>query len=303
MGVAHYDAPPPDVLDDIDELVADDLFREANELRAWIEVEDGRIVDCGYAGKGHIGVTRVKVGPKEMAFSAVAMPVLRDEPQVGDTWVRFVQTAGGRTSLPAPRRVRYRPFVQMASSIAWTTLALTIHADGSSEYELVGASSFPRHWIYDQSGRLVAKSGLIDFKSWYRRAFGTHTPWGAEDSPALVTEAETALERELSLAIMSRTPKPKIRRVGRDKTLVRQGDPGNELFLLLDGVLGVEVDGRPIAEFGPGSILGERALLEEGKRTATLRAITPCRVAITSGEWVEKALLSRVDQARRRLAS
>ena len=36
---------------------------------------------------------------------------------------------------------------------AWTTLALTINADGSSHHELVGASTFPRHWIYDRERR------------------------------------------------------------------------------------------------------------------------------------------------------
>jgi hypothetical protein len=60
--------------------------------------------------------------------------------------------------------------------------ALTIHVDGGAEPRLVGASSFPRHWVYDHTGRLVAKSGFIDHDSWWREAFGSHTPWGAEDS-------------------------------------------------------------------------------------------------------------------------
>ena len=55
----------------------------------------------------------------------------------------------------------------------------------------MGASPFPRHWVYDASGDLQAKSGLVDFKEWYRNAFGQHSPWGAEDSPALATAVET----------------------------------------------------------------------------------------------------------------
>jgi hypothetical protein len=35
---------------------------------------------------------------------------------------------------------------------------------------VVGASSFPRHWIYDQQRRLAAKTGLIDFRNWYANA-------------------------------------------------------------------------------------------------------------------------------------
>jgi hypothetical protein len=66
---------------------------------------------------------------------------------------------------------------------------------------MTGASPFPRHWIYD-AGQLTGKSGLTDFQEW-TAGFGTqHTPWGAEDSPALVTAVETALERTLSVQFM-----------------------------------------------------------------------------------------------------
>ena len=67
-GVTHYDEPPPDRLDDLEELRTSDRFREANELRAFIEVEDGRIVNAGHLGQGHIGATTVKVGPAALRF-------------------------------------------------------------------------------------------------------------------------------------------------------------------------------------------------------------------------------------------
>jgi hypothetical protein len=38
LGVTHYDQTPPDHLDDLEELRRTDRFREANELRAFIEV-------------------------------------------------------------------------------------------------------------------------------------------------------------------------------------------------------------------------------------------------------------------------
>lgn len=112
-----------------------------------------------------------------------------------------MQTAGRWDQLSHPRRVRYEPYAQIASPIAWSTLALTIHADGTAEPQLVGASSFPRHWIYNHRGRLVAKTGFIDYDTWWREAFGAHTPWGAEDSAPIVTAVESALERRLSVAI------------------------------------------------------------------------------------------------------
>ena len=300
VGVAHYDPPPPDAIDDLEELRRTDRFRFANELRGWIEVEDGRVTDYGQGGQGHLGSSTVKLGPSSMTFAAVALPEIRPEPEVTETSVRFVQTAGGRTGLPAPRRVARPPFVQLAAPTAWTTLALTLNADGSSSFELLGASPFPRHWIYDTDRRLAAKSGLIEFKTWYRHAFGKHSPWGEEDSPALVTQVETALERQLSSTIMRGGKKPSIRKVKAGQVLVEQGEPGDELFLLLDGVLAVEVDGNALAELGPGALLGERAILEGGKRTSTLRAVTTCRVAVAPCDAVDVEALVELSRGHRR---
>lgn len=299
-GVAHYDAPPPDVIESLDELRESDRFRFANELRAWIEVDDGRIVDHGSEGKGHIGSTTIKLGSHRTVFEAVALPELRPAPIVSDTEVRFVQTTGGRTGLPAPRRVKRPPFMKLSAPLAWTTLALTIRADGTSTGEVAGASPFPRHWIYDHDRRLTAKSGMIDFKSWYRKAFGKHSPWGAEDSAALVTEIETALERQLSVAIMAPGSKPSIRKIRAGKTVMEQGTPGDELFLLLDGVVQVEVDGNTMAEIGPGAVLGERAVLEGGKRTATIRAITGCKVAAVPADRLQRDHLEELSGGHRR---
>jgi hypothetical protein len=67
-GVAHYDPPPPEVLGDLDDLQAHDRFRFANRLAAWIEVQDGRIVDAGHSGGGRIIVTKVGCGPASIAF-------------------------------------------------------------------------------------------------------------------------------------------------------------------------------------------------------------------------------------------
>ncbi|HWC10964.1 MAG TPA: cyclic nucleotide-binding domain-containing protein [Acidimicrobiales bacterium] len=300
MGMAHYDPPPPDHLDDLDALREADRFRFANHLRAWIEVEDGRVVAWGHSGRGHIGSTTVRIGPKAVVFPAVAFPDLQPEPDVSEEAVRFVQTAGGRTGVPAPRTVRRPPFVQVAAPLAWSTLVLTIRADGSSDWEVAGASPFPRHWIYDQSGALAAKTGMIDFDGWYRRAFGRYTPWGDEESPALVTVAETALERQLSARIMQAGVRTRVKKLPAGRVLVEQGEPGDSLFLLLDGVLDVEVDGVKLAEVGPGAILGERAVLEGGARTATLRAATPAKVAVARADQIDRDALAQVSRGHRR---
>lgn len=297
IGLAHYDPPPPPVLEDLDAMRKADRFRFANELRTWVEVVDGGIVNYGHLGQGYLGSTTLRIGPANITFQAVALQDLRPTPEVSETSVRFVQTAGGRSGVAAPRYVDHPPHLQVAPPVVWTTLALTIHADGSSDYEMVGASPFPRHWIYDQSGRHVAKSGLIEFRDWYREAFGSQTPWGGIDTPALIRPAVSDVEREISNLIMGRSPT--FERLEAGQVLVRQGDPGNELFLLLDGLLSVEVDGTSVAEVAPGAVLGELALLRGGPRQATLRATTQCRVARIPGDQIDMASLERLTQDRK----
>jgi len=302
FGVAHYDDPPPDRVDQIETMHRADLFREANELKAWVEVEGDKIVDYGHAGRGRIGLTRLKLGPKEIAVPAVAMPTLQNT-EVGDRWVRFTQTAGGRTGMPAPRGVRGKPYFQINSAIAWTTLALTIHADGASESELAGASTFPRHWIYDSDGALVQKSGVIDFYKWYREAHAQNTPWGNEDSAAVVTAVESAMERDLSLEIMRSEDKRSADRFSPGDLIVEQGETGvssNIVYLVLDGVLEVVVDGEVVGELGPGAIVGERAQLENGARTASLRAKTAGKVIGVPGEELNREALEQIAAGRSR---
>jgi hypothetical protein len=299
LGVTHYDEPPPDRIEDLEELRRTDRFREANELRAFVEVEDGRIVGFGHLGHGHIGATTVRVGPAAIRFPAVHLPDIQPEPEVSPASVRFLQTVGGRMGIPTPRPVPHKPFVQFWPSIAWTTLALTINADGTSSHELVGASPFPRHWVYGDDGTLVAKSGVIDFDKWFKDSFGERTPWGANDSPAMVAAVESALERQLSSSIMG-DAKPRIRTLDAGETLVAQRDRSSEVYLILDGMFVVVVNGKEVAEIGPGAVVGERAALEGGARTATLTARTRARVAAVRADQLDRADLGTLATTHRR---
>ena len=142
-------------------------------------------------------------------------PDVQPKPELGDGWVRFMQLAGNwRAGTAAHCRP---PFVQWVAPAAWSTLALTDHADGRAAYEVVGASPFPGTGFTDHEGTLVAKTGRIDFDRWFRETEMQRTPWGDEDSPVLVVAAETALERRLSVAIIDGKP---------FRRLVVRRDPG-----------------------------------------------------------------------------
>lgn len=300
VGVAHYDEPPPDQLTDLEELRKADRFRFANELRAWIEVENGRVVRWGQSGGGMIGSTTLRLGRRQVEFQATALPDLCREPKVSDDEVTFTQTCGGRTGVPAPRRVRRAPFIQITAPLAWTTLALTIRADGSSHHALTGASPFPRHWLYGEDGHLTNKSGLINFSNWYTSAFGRHSPWGDSDSEALTTAVESALERQLSQLVMRGDTKRDIRKIRAGQVITEQGAAEDDLILVLDGVVRVELNGERLAELGPGAVLGERAIIEGGRRTSTLRAVTACKLAVVPSDRIDREMLAELSKGHRR---
>jgi Cyclic nucleotide-binding domain len=278
LGVAHYDDPPPDEWKDLDSVLGPEGARFANDLRAWVEVEDGRIVRYRQGGGGRVSNTLFRLRGMRVQIEAVGYPELRPEPVAGDDFVRFTQTAGGRPGMPAPRLVSQAPFVKTQGPTVWTTLALTIYADGSTGHELVGASAFPRHWIYDASGVLAGKSALIDFKTWYRTATLARSPWRHHENAVLAAEAETPLERRLSATIMRGGAKPRVAKVKAGQTLMAEGEAADDIVLVLDGMVEVDVGGSVLANLGPGAVLGERAALEQGRRTATVRAVTDCRV-------------------------
>jgi hypothetical protein len=279
LGVTHYDDPPPDEWKDLDSVLGPEGARFANDLRAWVDVEDGKITGHRQSGGGRVSSTLVRLRGMRVQVEAVGYPELRPEPVIGEDFVRFTQTAGGRPGVPAPRVVKEAPFVKTEGPTVWTTLALTIYADGSTGYELVGASSFPRHWIYDAHGKLAGKSALIDFKTWYRTAGLTRSPWRGHENEILAAEAETSLERRLSLTIMRAGGRPpRVTHVRAGDTIFAEGETADDIVLVLDGMVEVEAAGSVLAKLGPGSVLGERASLEKGRRTATVRALTNCHL-------------------------
>lgn len=303
LGTARSDdEPPADLGPDIDATLdaLGDRYRFANHLRAFAEFdEDGEVERFGEQGIGRLGRRTVGDGV-ELSLGAIPMPERRGEPVVGSGWVRFDQTWGGRTATNMARATLRPPFVHFVAPVAWTTLELTLHADGQIDGRLVGASPFPRHSVYDADGHHNATSAITDWKAWAGSAVGVHTPWGKEDSPAFVTAVQSALERQLAEMLLRDTPRPPVRRLRAGEVLTRQGDPGDELYIIVDGVLVVIVDGVEIVELGPGAVLGERALLHGGRRTGTLTAATPTKVMVVPGHRVDRDRLAGLAASHRR---
>ena len=75
------------------------------------------------------------------------------------------------------------------------------------------------------------------------------------------------------------------RTVGEGDAAVEQGTSGVAFFAVLEGELAVLVDGREVRRLHPGEHFGEIALIvPDTPRTATVRALTPARLAGMS-QW------------------
>jgi len=278
LGIAHYDQPPPDELPDVEALLAADAIRFANQLRGWIEVEDGRIVSHGMSGEGRLGSTTVRLRSRRLTFAGVALPDRIPPPEVHRGQVVFTQTAGGHTGAPVPRHVDQPPFWRLAAPVAWTMITLTLRTDGTSTGRLAAASPFPRHYLYDSAGKLTHKSALIRYKDWIRRS-GYDDPWTDGGAPVPVTAVRGPAERSLGNAMLV-SGDYRQHALPQGRLLSELPIADSEVHLLLDGLLVIEIDRQPAVEVGPGAIFDPSKRTAYSKGHVRVRARTPSRLAV-----------------------
>jgi CRP/FNR family transcriptional regulator, cyclic AMP receptor protein len=74
------------------------------------------------------------------------------------------------------------------------------------------------------------------------------------------------------------------------KVLVRQGEPGLDLFILVEGTASVTRDGRHVATRAPGDVVGELAVMSHHPRNATVVADTELRVLVLTHAGLDQLL-------------
>jgi CRP-like cAMP-binding protein len=73
------------------------------------------------------------------------------------------------------------------------------------------------------------------------------------------------------------------------QVLTERGKPGTGLYVVVEGTVVVETPDDGLLELGPGSVVGERALLsEDGLRQARVRALTHGTVVAVDRAEVER---------------
>ncbi len=66
------------------------------------------------------------------------------------------------------------------------------------------------------------------------------------------------------------------------RELTREGAPGREFFVLIEGQADVLKEGRKINTLGAGDFFGEIALVHHSPRTATVKATSPVRALVVT---------------------
>lgn len=116
----------------------------------------------------------------------------------------------------------------------------------------------------------------------------------------------TPLEALRAAPLFAELPQPDLERLCQisepvrldaGETLIREGEPGDSLFVVVSGELdvvrGSGADEVALARVGPGSVQGEMALLEERPRNATARAITAVEALRIPGPAMLELLATR----------
>jgi CRP-like cAMP-binding protein len=81
--------------------------------------------------------------------------------------------------------------------------------------------------------------------------------------------------------------------------LCRQGETETEAFAIVEGRASVVKDGEEIATAEAGDVVGELSMLGTGRRTATLRAVTPVHVLVIDPREVDSVLAADPSSAQR----
>jgi len=102
-----------------------------------------------------------------------------------------------------------------------------------------------------------------------------------------------------SVPVFSKCTKKQLQEIGEVATelilpagrvLVREGEVGFEVFMLLDGTASVTREGRHLATLAAGDVVGELAVLSRQPRNATVTAETELRILAVTHAGLDQLL-------------
>jgi len=87
------------------------------------------------------------------------------------------------------------------------------------------------------------------------------------------------------------------------RTLIKQGEPSDTFYVLLDGEADVTIGGESRRKLGPGDFFGEISMLDRGPATATVTTTRPSRMMVMSHMQFRDAIKGNQDLLIQVLAS
>ena len=252
MKVGHYDAPPPDRIDParLDDLRDADLFRFANHLAGTMEVEDGRITSFSQRGSGVLNNTHMRVAAFGLTFQAHAFPDLRPgagrHADLGDLLADGGWTARHACAAPHPQG---KPGARGADGLDDPPAHVArrrAHRGGAGRgHALPPPLGVRPRWRARAEDRHHLVPGVVRAPPGHRRhAVGRGGLAGVRDDGRDVARARDVADAHAA-------------RAGRGcaasspgTSSPEQGEPVEGLFVVLDGMLSVEVDGREVGISG-----------------------------------------------------
>jgi CRP/FNR family cyclic AMP-dependent transcriptional regulator len=74
------------------------------------------------------------------------------------------------------------------------------------------------------------------------------------------------------------------RRVESGTVLTKEGEPGDEFYVVAEGMAEAKIGRRKVGSIPAGSFFGELSLLDQGPRTATVTAALPTRLVVITAK-------------------
>lgn len=114
-----------------------------------------------------------------------------------------------------------------------------------------------------------------------------------------MSKRDQYLEHLKQVPMFSVCSKPELQMIARTgtdlvfvpgRTIVTEGTPGYELYVIVDGKASVTRDGREVATLGPGDFFGELAVLHRAPRNATVTAVTRVEAVVVSTQELRSLL-------------
>jgi CRP-like cAMP-binding protein len=106
-----------------------------------------------------------------------------------------------------------------------------------------------------------------------RDTIGRQNPGGPASAGKM---KESAVFDKSALAILSRALSQTMVRYERNKVIVKEGQAGLMMYVVLEGRLAVSIRDKLVEKIGPGGVFGEMALVERTPRLATVISETDC---------------------------